>query len=112
MVELTYNLDAVFGSLSDPVRRDMLRRVSECAMSIGAIAEHYRMSFAGVSKHLKVMENAGLVRKTRQGKEQIVSINPQALAVADAYLEEYRQLWERRLDSLDSFLQSTNKKGQ
>jgi len=115
MVELsyTYNLDAVFSSLSDPIRRDILWRVSQCGMSIGAIAEHYKMSFAGVAKHLKVLERAGLIRKTRQGKEQIVSIDPQALAAAHGYLEIYRRQWEQRLDSLDEFLKSNeHKKGQ
>jgi DNA-binding transcriptional ArsR family regulator len=110
MVEQVYSLDSIFGSLSDPTRRDILKRVSEHAMSIGAIAQHYAISFAGVAKHLDVLERAGLVRKSRQGKEQIVTIDPRALAVADDYLDMYRQLWEQRLDSLDMYLQANNTK--
>jgi DNA-binding transcriptional ArsR family regulator len=75
-------------------------------MSVGEVARHYKISFAGVAKHLSILERAGLVRKTRQGKEQIVSIDPKALAEANEYLETYRRLWEQRLDSLDTYLRS------
>jgi len=106
MVEYTYDLNTIFSSLSDPTRRDIISRVAQHDMSIGAIAEHYKISFAGVAKHLNVLERAGLIRKTKQGKEQIVAIDPQALAAADDYLETYRELWEKRLDSLDAYLAS------
>lgn len=112
MVEQIYNLDGIFGSLSDPTRRDILKRVSECDMSISKIARHYEFSFAGVAKHLDVLQHAGLVRKTRHGKEQMVTIDPVALAAANDYLKNYKQLWERRLDSLDKYLDSINKKGK
>lgn len=111
MVERSYNLNTVFGSLSDPTRRDILKRVSRHSLSVSAIAGHYELSLAGVAKHLNVLEQAGLVSKTRHGKEQIVTIVPEALAAADNYIETYRQLWEDRLDSLDNYLQLiTNKK--
>jgi DNA-binding transcriptional ArsR family regulator len=109
MVERTYELDAIFGSLSDPTRRDIVSRVSERSMSVGAIAKHYDISLAGVAKHLEVLERAGLVSKTRRGKEQIVAINPSALAAANGYLEAYRRLWEQRLDSLDNYLKLIKK---
>jgi len=103
-------LDSIFGSLSDPTRRDILRRVSRRGMSVGKIASHYELSLAGVAKHLDVLARAGLVRKTRNGKEHIVTIAPDALAEANGYLEKYRQLWEHRLDTLDRYLQSINKR--
>jgi len=109
MVEQTYNLDGVFRSLADPTRRDIIRRVSQGSMSIGSIAEQYKLTFAGIAKHLEVLQHAGLIRKTRRGKEQIVSIEPLALAAAYDFFDNYKQLWEQRLDSLDNFLQSTAK---
>ncbi len=112
MVEHTIELDAVFGSLSDSTRRDILKRISSHSMSVGDVAKYYNFSFAGVAKHLDVLERAGLIRKTRQGREQIVTIEPRALAAADDYLEEYRQLWEQRLDALDDYLKSVTKKGK
>jgi DNA-binding transcriptional ArsR family regulator len=112
MVEQVFDLDVIFASLSDPTRRDIIRRISLNGMSIGAIARNYQISFAGVAKHLDVLERAGLIRKTRKGKEQIVTIDPTGLAAANGYLEPYRQLWEQRLDSLDAFLQATNQKDE
>lgn len=108
MVEQVYNLDSIFGSLSDPTRRDILSRISKRNMSIGTIAKHYKFSFAGVAKHLEVLEHSGLINKTRQGKEQIIKIDPVGLATANDYLESYKQLWENRLDSLDKYLNSIN----
>ena len=109
MVE--YELNAVFGSLSDPTRRDILKRISKKSMSISEIAQHYHLTFAAVAKHLALLERADLITKTRRGKEQIVSLAPKALAAANNYLENYRVLWENRLDSLDKYLKSIKKKG-
>ncbi len=107
MVEYTYRLDAVFGSLSDPTRRDILRRIRRRGMSVGEIARHYKQSLAGIAKHLAVLERAGLVSKTRRGKEHIVAIDPKALAAASGYLQRFERLWERRLDRLDAYLKSS-----
>ena len=106
MVEHTYRLDAVFKSLADPTRRDILRRIRTKGSSVGAIARHYDLSFAGVAKHVDVLARAGLVRKSRNGKEQVVAIVPGTLALASEYLETYRELWERRLDSLGAYLRA------
>lgn len=112
MVEQEYSLDAIFGSLSDPTRRDILKRISDRSMSVGSIAGYYTFSFAGVAKHLEVLERAGLIRKTRQGKKQIVTIDPIALSAANEYLEDYKKLWEQRLDVLGTYLSTIKKKGQ
>lgn len=110
MVERIYQLDSVFSSLSDPTRRDILSRVSKQTMSVSTIAAQYDFSLAGIAKHLAILERAGLIRKDRHGKEQIVSIDPGGLAAASDYLEAYRKLWEDRLDSLDTYLTSFNKR--
>jgi DNA-binding transcriptional ArsR family regulator len=104
MVEYTLSLDNIFSSLSDPTRRDILRRVARQEMSIGEIARYYDLTFAAVSKHLKVLERAKLIIKQRRGKEQMVTVVPQALKDADEYLEQYRRLWEERFDRLDALL--------
>ena len=110
MVEYNNQLNDVFGSLADPTRRDILKRISKRSMSVGDIAKHYNLTFAAVAKHLEVLEKAGLVTKTRRGKEQIVSIAPKTLAAANEYLENYRQLWSGRLASLDELLKVEPKK--
>ena len=104
-------LDAIFSSLADPTRRDILKRVSKRGMSVSEIAARYQLTFAAIAKHLEVLGRAGLIKKQRRGKEQIVSLSPKALAEANDYLENYEQLWENRLDSLDKYLKTINKKG-
>lgn len=108
MVEYTLSLDPIFSSLADPTRRDILRRISHQELSVGEIAKSYSMSFAAVSKHIKVLERAKLIIKRRNGKEQIVAISPQALADAEAYLEQFRAVWESRLDRLGAVLEDNN----
>jgi DNA-binding transcriptional ArsR family regulator len=109
MVEYTQSLDNIFSSLADPTRRDILSRVARQEMSIGEIAKYYNLTFAAISKHLKVLERSKLVTKKRRGKEQMVSVAPSALKEVDDYLETYRQLWEARFDRLETLLKEDNK---
>jgi DNA-binding transcriptional ArsR family regulator len=104
MVEYSLGLDAVFSSLADPTRRDILRRVSGRELSISEIAKPYDLTFAAISKHLKVLEHAKLIMKHRRGKEQIVCLAPQALAGATEYLQWYRQFMGARFDALEDYL--------
>jgi DNA-binding transcriptional ArsR family regulator len=104
MVEQTIQLDAIFHSLSDPIRRDILRRVMECELSVGELVEKYQVSFAAISKHIKVLESASLVRKRKEGKKYMVALQPQTLEAADKYLEQYRTMWESRYSKLDTLL--------
>lgn len=105
MVEYnTVQLDAVFGSLADPTRRDILRRVSKKELSISTLAAPYRMSFAAIAKHVGVLEAAQLVAKRREGKQQIVSIVPKTVAEAARHLQEYEKMWNTRFDALDKLL--------
>jgi DNA-binding transcriptional ArsR family regulator len=104
MVEQTLQLDAVFHSLSDPIRRDILHRVMECELSVSELVEKYSVSFAAISKHLKVLERAQLIRKRKEGKKSMVALAPGALEEADRYLEQYRRMWDSRYDKLDQLL--------
>lgn len=104
MVEYSIQLDSIFSSLADPIRRDILFRVSQAELSVGELVKNYDVSFAAISKHLKVMEGAKLITKRREGKKQMVSLAPGALMSADEYLEQYRQMWQSRYDKLDSVI--------
>ena len=113
MVEQESQLNLVFGSLSDPTRRDILKKVSKKSLSVSEIAMHYELTFAAVAKHLEVLHRAKLISKERRGKEQIVSIAPDTLVSASKYLGAFEELWKNRLDSLDTYLKtisSTKKK--
>jgi DNA-binding transcriptional ArsR family regulator len=109
MVE--YTLDNTFAALADPTRRDILLRLSAVELSVGEIAKFYDLTFAAISKHLKVLERASLIIKRRRGKQQMVSLAPQAFADASEYLDWYRQFWEQRLDALNIYLEKNNKNG-
>ena len=104
MVEYIMNLDTVFGCLADPTRRDILKRVAKEELSVGEVAQIYSLTFAAVSKHLKVLEKAKLIIKRRRGKEQMVHLAPDAFKDAAEYLQWYGQLWEQRFDSLEALL--------
>jgi DNA-binding transcriptional ArsR family regulator len=104
MVEHTLNLDYIFNSLADPTRRDILKRVAKKELSIGEIAEPYDLTFAAVSKHLKVLEKAQLITKHREGKQQLVALSPPAFKDAAQYLEWYKNMWEERFDRLEKLL--------
>ena len=103
-------LDSIFGSLADSTRRDILKRVAKKEMSIGEIANRYNLTFAAVSKHLKVLEKAKLIVKRRQGKQQFVQLAPSTLKDASNYLEYYQKLWEDRFDSLEVYLKKIQEK--
>jgi len=104
MVEYSLELDSIFGSLADPTRRDILKRVASEALSISAIAKVYHMSLAAISKHLKILEKAKLIVKRRHGKQQIVQLSPVALKDAAEHLRSYERIWNDRLDSLENYL--------
>lgn len=108
MVEYELRLDTIFGSLSDPIRRDILWHVSRKELSVGELVEKYEVSFAAISKHLKVLEKAKLIHKRKEGKKQMVRIAPDALRSADEYLEQYRQMWQGRYEKLDMLLNERN----
>jgi DNA-binding transcriptional ArsR family regulator len=97
-------LDTLFRALADPTRRAMLRSLSEGEHSVGELAAPFRMSFAAASKHVKVLENAGLVRRTVKGRTHLCRLDPEPLAAADEWLRFYEQFWRRRFDALEEAL--------
>jgi DNA-binding transcriptional ArsR family regulator len=104
MVERSNTLDHAYGALAHPVRREILRRLRNGSGTVTEIAEPFEMSLAGVSKHIRVLEEGRLLRRTVVGREHHLALDPVPLKAASAWLEEYRAFWEGRLDALDSFL--------
>jgi DNA-binding transcriptional ArsR family regulator len=97
-------LDAVFHALADATRREMLRQLSTGPRSIGELAAPFSMSFAGASKHVKVLETAGLVRREVQGRTHLCRLEAARLAEADAWLRHYERFWTARLHMLEELL--------
>jgi DNA-binding transcriptional ArsR family regulator len=106
--EVTLDLDKVFQSLADPTRRDILERVSKRQHSVSELAHVYRnqMSLAAVSKHIQLLEHASLIMKEKRGRARLVSASPEVLREANEYLEQYRKLWEQRLDRLEKHVKN------
>jgi DNA-binding transcriptional ArsR family regulator len=97
-------LDLTFAALADPTRRAILERLAEGETSVNELARPFHMSLPAVSKHLKVLERAGLISRSRRAQVRPARLEPAALKEASDWLEEYRELWEGRMDRLDAYL--------
>jgi len=106
------SLDGVFHALADPTRRAMLRSLTAGERPIGELAAPFRMSFAAASKHVKVLESAGLVRRKVVGRRHLCRIETSPLAVADRWLRYYERFWNKRLDALEALLKAEDMKGR
>ena len=99
-------LSATFAALADPTRRAILARLASGETSVSQLAAPFEISLPAVSKHLKVLERAGLIARGRDAQMRPCRIEPNALRNVDDWLEEYRRLWEQRLDRLDNYLKT------
>lgn len=97
-------LDSIFSALSDPTRRAMLRQLAGGTRTVGELAEPFDMSFAAAAKHVKVLEEAGLLSRTIEGRSHRCRIEARPLAEADRWLAYYQRFWSLRLDDLESAL--------
>ncbi len=104
------DLDDVYGALSNAARRQLVERLASSPARVTDLANDFSISLAGVSKHIRVLEEAGLVRRTIQGREHTLSLQPQPLAGAAAWLLDYRRFWEDRLDLLDRRLRESRRR--
>jgi DNA-binding transcriptional ArsR family regulator len=98
------NLDATFAALADPTRRAILARLAHGETSVTDLAKPFAMSMPAVSKHLKVLETAGLITRSREAQWRPCRIEPRALKEVDDWLEHYRRFFEESLDRLDAYL--------
>jgi DNA-binding transcriptional ArsR family regulator len=106
----TDRLSATFSALADPTRRAILARLALGETSVTELAEPFDMSLPAISKHLKVMERAGLIARGREAQWRPCRIEPEGLKGVDNWLENYRRLWNERLDRLDVYLQELQAK--
>lgn len=100
-------MDRVFAALADPTRRRILAHLARGNQSVGKIARPHAMSLPAVSKHLRVLEKAGLLRRRRYGRVHDIELNAEPLRQAAQWVEEYRKFWEGSLDRLAAYLETT-----
>ncbi|MGF1644408.1 MAG: ArsR/SmtB family transcription factor [Thiotrichales bacterium] len=101
----TDSLSLTFAALADPTRRAILARLTRGEASATELAEPFDISAPAITKHLKVLERAGLITRSKRAQFRPCKLEPEALRQADLYLEHYRQFWEQSLDRLDEYLQ-------
>ena len=106
------HLDATFHALADPTRRGMLATLALGEKSVGELAEPFAMSFAGASKHVKVLEHAGLIARRKVGRAQLCRLKPERLAEADQWLRQCERFWTQRLDRLDALIKAGQGEGR
>ena len=103
-------LSATFSALADPTRRAILARLALGETSVSELAKPFDISGPAISKHLKVLESAGLIARSREAQWRPCRIEPNALKGVDHWLERYRRLWEERFDRLDDYLRTLQAK--
>ena len=105
-------LDQVFAALANPTRRAILDRLIAGEASAGDLAAPFALSQPTISSHLQVLEAAGLVTRGRQANVRPVRLAPEAVAAVDAWVGQYRALWEKRLDQLETYARELEEKGR
>ena len=106
----TDHLSATFSALADPTRRAILARLSRGETSVLELAEPFKMSLPSVSRHLKVLEKAGLITRGREAQWRPCKLEGKALKGATDWLEQYRQFWDGSFDRLEAYLKTVEKK--
>ena len=104
------HLSKTFGALADPTRRKILARLSKGAASVTELAEPFQMSMPGITKHLKVLQRAGLITRGKEAQWRPCSLEVAPLKEANHWIEQYRKFWEDRFDRLDEYLKELHKK--
>lgn len=104
MTKRSDRIDAVFKALADPTRRKVIERLVSAPASTSELAEPFQMALPSFLQHLRVLEDAGLVTSTKEGRTRTYRLSPAGLESAQGWLADQRRLWERRLDQLDAFL--------
>ena len=98
------SLDATFAALAHPARRDILGRLAKGEATVNQLAEPFDMSLPAISKHIKVLEDAGLITRTRNAQFRPCRLNPAALQAVSDWTKQYRHIWEARFDAMDNTL--------
>ncbi|OGH00543.1 MAG: transcriptional regulator [Candidatus Lambdaproteobacteria bacterium RIFOXYD1_FULL_56_27] len=106
MDDYSENLDLLFGALSDPTRRGILSRLCQGPASVGELKEPFLMALPNLLKHIRLLENSGLIETQKYGRMRICSLKPDALIPTEKWLEEQHRLMEGRLDRMEAYIET------
>ncbi|MFP2997751.1 metalloregulator ArsR/SmtB family transcription factor [Spongiivirga sp. MCCC 1A20706] len=102
----------VFQAIADPVRRDIIELLSKDFLTVNEVAENFEISRPAVSKHLKILNECGVIHIEKAGRERICKISPKELMTVADWLERYRKLWDGKLDNFENYLQELKHKNR
>ncbi len=100
----------VFQAMADPVRRDIVQLLSQQPLTVNAVAEHFDVSRPAISKHLKILNECGIITLEQKGRERYCLLQPKALIPAFLWIDQYRPLWEEQLDRFEQYLEQLKTK--
>lgn len=106
------NLNAVLAAIADPSRREIIARLVQGPARVTEIAEPFDMSLNAVSKHLKVLEGAGLVSREKQGREHVITARAEPLRLVKTWLNEYEKMWSEQLDRVEEHFKNKRKRSK
>lgn len=104
------SLDAIFAALADPTRRRIVEKLARHPLTVGEIAAHFSISQPGISKHVRVLEHSGLLRREVDGRFHRCTLTPESMAAASAWIDKQRAFWTATLDRLDLHLERSSKR--
>ena len=99
-----------FQAIADPVRRDIIELLSDKPLTVNSVAEQFNISRPAISKHIKILEECGIVKIDQKGRERFCIVQPASLIPAFMWMEHYQKLWEDRLDSFENYLNELKQK--
>ena len=111
MVEYNFeeNLNHIFHALADTTRRSLLEKIKTGPVRVTALASHYPVSLNAISKHIKVLEKAGLIKRNIEGRVHLCEANPEALETAEEWIKKYTHFWNERLNNLEKYVMKKSK---
>lgn len=102
----------VFQAIADPIRRNIIEILAKEALTVNEVADNFDISRPAISKHLKILKECGIVETKQQGRERLYKIKPQNLIPAFLWVEQYKSLWEDKLDNFEAYLKELQTKNQ
>ena len=104
------SLDSLFSALADPTRRAIVARLAAGPKTVGELAEPFDTSFAAVSKHVQVLDGAGLLKKERDGRRMLCTLQPERLRPLATWIQDYERFWNERLDELEGVIKDIKRR--
>ena len=112
MVKQNDQLDDVFSALADPTRRGMLEQLARGEANVGTLGAPHAMSAPAVSRHLRVLERAGLIVRARHGREHRIRVDPRPIEAASSWIAHYARFWKQQFDAVDAYLKARAREAQ